>query len=216
MIRDLTGVRFGRLVAFERINKRAADGSAIWNCHCDCGRNHMSNTAHLVSERTRSCGCLRNEMAASRARTHGATTRDRQHTRAYIAWAAMKYRCENPKSSGFERYGGRGIHVCERWHSFEHFRDDMGECQPGLTIERIENNRGYEPGNCRWATPAEQARNTRRTRLLTHGGITMCMLDWATRTGIKWATIRARLERGWSVDHTLTVPVRRHTATSSH
>lgn len=116
---------------------------------------------------------------------------------AYDVWANMRQRCEDPASTAYSNYGGRGIAVCERWKDFGAFLEDMGQPPAGMTIERCDNNRGYEPDNCRWATPLEQGRNKRNNRLLTIGSETQPMSVWAERAGLKVGTLHARLKHGW-------------------
>ena len=128
----------------------------------------------------------------------------------YRIWTNMRRRCLNPADSGWPKYGGRGIKVCARWMVFAAFFADMGaRPDPKLTLERIDNNGNYEPGNCKWATRAEQAANKRppRLKLLTLDGVTLSKAAWAKRLGIKPATIYQRLRYGWSVERTLTTPV---------
>jgi len=117
-------------------------------------------------------------------------------------------RCENPKNAAFARYAGRGIGVCAKWRaSFEAFLSDMGEAPSGLTLERLDNNAGYSPENCTWATYRAQARNTRRCRSLTHEGRTMLISDWAKEIGIRESSLRCRIGRlGWTVERALSTP----------
>lgn len=115
--------------------------------------------------------------------------------RSYLVWRNMKRRCLNPLDSAYPNYGGRGVSVCDRWMSFENFLADMGERPPGLTIERIDNEQGYSPENCRWASMKEQLRNQRRNRRIEHLGVTMTMTDWAEAVGIKVDTLAKRLGR---------------------
>ncbi len=122
----------------------------------------------------------------------------------------MLNRCQNPKAEGFRYYGGRGIAVCERWRQFDHFIADLGRRPPGTSLERIDNNGPYEPGNCRWARLAEQNRNRSMTVWLTLNGETLCMTDWATRIGMTKATLFNRLKAGWSIERALTTPARRY------
>jgi hypothetical protein len=118
------------------------------------------------------------------------------HNRTYIAWRNMRRRCSSPRDASWENYGGRGIAVCEAWsESYEHFAADMGEVPDGLTLERIDYNGNYEPGNCRWATWKEQHNNTRRTVLLTRDGVTKSMTAWAETAGISPDTLWRRLNR---------------------
>lgn len=129
-------------------------------------------------------------------------------TPIYRVWASMVARCENPKASRYADYGGRGIRVCKRWLKFAAFFKDMG-CRPdGMTLDRKNNNKGYSPSNCRWATLAEQARNRSDNVFLNHDGKRLCLKDWGTETGIGWQTIRARVKNGWPISDALTRPVR--------
>jgi hypothetical protein len=119
----------------------------------------------------------------------------------------MLYRCLNPHAYGFDRYGGRGITVCEAWKKFVQFRLDMGDCPPDKEIDRINNDGNYEPGNCRWATRKEQTRNTSANRCLTLNGVTKCVSEWAEVVGMSRNTLNARLRYGWSDERALTEPV---------
>lgn len=120
----------------------------------------------------------------------------------------MIARCENPKSDSFALYGAKGITVCERWHTFNNFVNDMGRRPRGMTIERIDNSKGYTPDNCQWAPPSVQARNRSMTVWITHRGETLCMKDWATKLRIPYKTLHMRLQNGWSTERALTQPVR--------
>lgn len=140
------------------------------------------------------------------------------HTRAWYArhpeyhcWQSMVKRCSSPANIEFARYGDRGITVCERWKSYVNFRMDMGpRPSPQHSIERRDNNAGYEPGNCYWATKSAQARNRRSSRMLVYSGRTMCVAAWAEEVGIKSTTLRERLDRyGWSVHDALSIPTGR-------
>ncbi len=129
-------------------------------------------------------------------------------TLTYMRWKSMLQRCTNPAASNYKDYGGRGVAVCERWRqSFESFRQDMGECPCAeMTLDRIDNQRGYEPGNCRWATKAEQNQNRGSVLQLTHNGRTMNATQWAKEMGISANTLRSRIRLGWSVARALTTP----------
>lgn len=143
------GERHGRLT----VVAESGDGQTL-QCFCDCGRPHTLNRD--AWKKTRSCGCLRRDHAASLNTQHGMTG-----SPTYISWQGMIRRCTNPSAADYHRYGGRGITVCQRWRDFSAFLEDMGERPAGLTLDRIDNNRGYEPGNCRWSTVTEQNRNRR-------------------------------------------------------
>lgn len=156
---DLTGQRFGRLTVVTQA-KALPSGRARWECRCDCGGSGAYQSDYLRNGRTRSCGCLRAEMVARRNRDeapHG-----KHGSGVYKTWRAMIGRCEHPGNASFVRYGARGITVCDRWRqSFPDFYADMGDRPEGRSLDRIDNDKGYEPGNCRWATTAEQMRNRR-------------------------------------------------------
>lgn len=127
---------------------------------------------------------------------HGAAPRTR-HTRAYTTWEAMHRRCRNVNCREYGSYGGRGIKVCEHWKHFLNFLFDMGEPLPGQSLDRIDNDGGYSKENCRWATKKQQARNRRSNILLSYNGLTKTLTEWAEEFGIKYATVRARLTKGW-------------------
>lgn len=136
-------------------------------------------------------------MMESAIRTGRNTTHGMSGTRVYQVWASMIKRCENPAEKNYRHYGGRGIRVCDRWrHSFEAFIADMGERPDGMTLDRVNVDGNYEPGNCRWATYAEQSRNTRRNRRLLVGGKSMTVTDAARALGVRRWTLYDRLDRG--------------------
>jgi len=128
-------------------------------------------------------------------------------TREYKSWAQMMQRCYNPKHPNYHNYGGRGITVAQRWHTFFQFLADMGKRPAGTTIDRYPNNDGnYEPSNCRWATDIQQHRNRRDNVWITHNGETLTQAEWAQRCGIDNCTLASRLKRGWTVEDAVTIP----------
>ena len=134
-------------------------------------------------------------------------------TPTYVSWCNMRQRCTNPNHKSYQRYGAKGVEICERWKVFDNFLADMGPRPVGCTLERDNNARGYEPGNCSWQTPKTQARNRSSTRFLELEGRRMCLQDWARETGISEGCLTRRLNTyRWPVEKALTTPVRRKIA----
>ncbi|OEZ92148.1 hypothetical protein JAB9_47130 [Janthinobacterium sp. HH107] len=184
---QLAGQRFGRLRVIERDPNGAK--RVMWRCVCDCGREATVRSQHLSSGATQSCGCLTVERNRDRA-THGMS-----RTTTHVIWKTMRARCQNPTASGYADYGSRGITVCEAWDSFEVFLADMGERPPGMSIERIDNSKGYAPENCRWASNSEQCRNRRSTHLIEYRGKTQCRKDWAIELGVTAQRLNRQIEK---------------------
>ncbi|MHC4162547.1 MAG: helix-turn-helix domain-containing protein [Planctomycetota bacterium] len=206
---SLEGKRFGRLVVLSRAASTRQPSGAVrtnWLCRCDCGKTTTASRDNLRSGDSTSCGCLRREITIRRLTTHGEGSR-RGSTAEYVSWKHAIDRCENRDSKDWPRYGGRGIRVCERWHSFEKFLADMGRRpSPKHSIDRINNDGHYEPGNCRWATKSEQAKNRRplklsrdqvaQIRIELHAGVRAA--DIASRFGVSASQIyRIRQGTSW-------------------
>ena len=194
---DLTERRFGALVA----KSRAAKG--YWVCECDCGANKQVRGDHLRGGLVASCGCLKGAACQAAAQKHGMFG-----TPAYGVWATMLSRCRNPKSKDYARYGGRGITVCARWLLFENFYADMGAPPPGMSIERDDVNGHYEPGNCKWATAQEQARNRRSNRTIETPQGSMLLVEASEVSGLDVSTLRHRIRTKWPVAE-LFAPIKR-------
>lgn len=191
---DLTGRRFGKLTVIERV-ENSNGGEPRWLTSCDCGGSAVVRGGNLRSGHTRSCGCI--------TQWHGRTG-----SRVHNIWKAMIERCRNPKTIGWSNYGGRGIKVCERWHNFLNFIEDMGEPQDGMTLERLDNDGDYESGNCVWAPPGEQARNRRTNLRVDWNGESRIVADVADELGVSRSTVYTRISRGWGIETALTTPIR--------
>ena len=158
---DLSKKRFGRWTAIAAVHITLSSGRNVvgWRCQCDCGNEKIIHAIHLKKGLSRSCGCLAKELTVKRQTIHGAS-----RTKIYGVWSAMLARCYNKNVFGFPWYGARGIKVCKRWHTFANFLADMGLPPPSMSLDRIDNDGDYKPSNCRWATPSQQAANSRKRR----------------------------------------------------
>lgn len=198
---DLTGHKFEKLTVLNEAGK-TKDGKIKWMCNCDCGNKTIVIGKNLRNGHTKSCGCLN---IGSNIQ-HG-----KSNTGTYRIWCAMLRRCNNRNNEHYADYGGRGIKVCLRWRKFENFISDMGD-RPGknYTIERIDNEAGYTPKNCEWATKKRQARNRRTTFWITFNKERKSLIEWTEEFGMPYETVRKRIRiYGWDIERALTEPVRR-------
>lgn len=195
------GDKYNFLTAI-RFDHRGKYGQQFWLFKCDCGNKKVIAVEDVKRGTTKSCGCMRRELLKESATTHGM-----KKTPEYDAWGHMKQRCLNKKNKYYKNYGARGIKVCSRWrNSFENFFEDMGKRPKGTSIDRIDNNGNYEPNNCRWTSWKQQNNNKRSSHLLTFGGKTMTIAQWASELGINRHTLYARINNlGWSVERALTI-----------
>lgn len=205
--KDIARQRFARLVVLGAVAK-AKDNSIKWLCQCDCGGTTITTYSMLRTGHTKSCGCWRDESRLTHNITHG-----KSNSKTYIVWRNMITRCTTPSNENYPYYGARGISICQEWiKDFQAFYDYVSQLErfgeKGMTLDRIDADGNYEPGNLRWATPKEQNRNVRRNRLITFNGKTQCSAAWAEETGLKRATIENRLNLGWSAEKALTTPVK--------
>lgn len=190
-------MRFGRLCVVER-QENGKYGDAMWLCRCDCGNTIVVRGGDLRASHTRSCGCFQNE---SNSRTH--TTHGGSKGRLYRIWRKMHERCYNSNQVQYSKYGGRGIAICPEW------KDDFSAFQKwsmlhgyadDLTIDRIDNNKGYSPDNCRWATVKEQANNKRNNHMVTMFGRTQNVSMWCDELHVKRGTVYQRFRKGWTAE----------------
>jgi hypothetical protein len=193
---DLTGRRQGRLKVLARAGKNK-HGQSLWRVLCDCGSEKVLPQGVISSGRTSSCGCLRHGHAR-----RGAISAE------YAVWHSMINRCTKPRHKSWPRYGGRGVRVCNRWSNFERFLADMGRRpSPAHQLDRYPDNDGnYEPDNCRWALPVENARNRSTNVKIAALGQVRCVTEWAELTGITPQAIRRRIARGWDAARAATTP----------
>ena len=166
-------------------------------CRCDCGREKAIMRGSLTNGLTQSCGCLHIERTIKANTTHG-HARKNKFSPEYFSWAAMWTRTTNPKCKAYRHYGGRGIRVCDDWKTFDSFLADMGKRPSGKTLERKNNDLGYDANNCIWAKPVQQARNKRNSVTLTIGSEKKHIKEWAEISGTKYDTIHNRRTRGWT------------------
>lgn len=203
---DLTGKKFGKLTVISRAEDYIKpNGHKIiqWDCLCECGNETIVRGEYLKSGHTKSCGC---DKSISHSITHGQT-----NTRLYKIWISMKERCYNPTRNNYYLYGGRGITICDEWLNFEnfyHWSINNGYSNR-LTIDRIDNNLGYSPSNCRWATDREQANNKRNNRIIEYNKERYTLEEWSRITGIASNTIRMRIDKyGWGIGKALFYPIK--------
>lgn len=216
---DLTGQKFGRLNVIQKSESKRG-GKTWWVCRCDCGTILDVWSVYLRNGTTKSCGCLNRELASERLKTRKLLqgSDGRSSTRLYKTWTSMLQRCENPKAYYFDHYGGRGIRVCQEWRdSFEAFRAWAlsNGYSDDLTIDRIDNDGNYCPENCRWADSFTQCNNMRSNRMISFGGKTMSLSQWARELGISRSTLAVRICKGWSIQRAFTTPVEKKYASKT-
>jgi len=199
-IRDETGNVFGRLTVLEPLPKVHGQDQK-WKCRCACGNESIVRGPSLRNGKTTSCGCFHLERLRDQATSHGLS----RHA-LYSVWNNMMARCYSPKYVKFQNYGGRGITVCERWHSIANFVEDMGERPPGTTLDRIDNDGNYRPDNCRWADRVTQNNNRRGNLKIVVGDKLMSTREIVTQYGIPYYVLTDRLRDGWTGDRIASVP----------
>jgi len=170
---------------------------AEWLCLCDCGGTRMVPKARLTRGTTTHCGCLHTRNIEGLG--------PRRNAPEYNSWVSMRNRCNNPRNQDYHHYGGRGIRVSPRWGAFKNFYTDMGPSPAGFTLDRIDSDGNYEPGNCRWADSITQNNNSRNCRRITLNGETLTLTQWAARLNIGLPSLIQRL-KNWPLERALTTP----------
>lgn len=192
-LNNITGMRFGRLL----VTKFVPDETKFskFECLCDCGKTKIIMAQALIRGLTVSCGCYAKELMVKRQTKHGENMGKKGRTPTYSTWASMMMRSVWGNHPSYERYGAKGISVCDRWKSFENFKSDMGERPVGCSIDRIDNSKGYFPENCRWATRREQSLNTTRTIKVMYEDNVVCVFDLCEVLGLSKPAVRSRANR---------------------
>lgn len=195
----MIGERYGRLVVegIERTRGKSGRTYAVAVCRCDCGAAKGIRVENIKAKHgSRSCGCAQREQLRGRNYKHGESKWRGGVTKEYRTWAMMLSRCRNPNCAFFKNYGGRGIKVCEKWHQYLGFLEDMGRAPaPYYTLERKDVNGDYCPENCCWIPKRLQGKNTRRCRRLTYNGETLILTDWGMRFGIGISAVKRILNK---------------------
>jgi len=203
-IKNLIGQKFGRLTVIEFAGTDAHN-NALWRCVCSCNNAEtIVKSQYLLSGDTNSCGCIYKETRKTINKTHGVS-----RTRLYGIWADIKERCLNPNNLGYCHYGGRGITICEDWcNSFENFQQwaQINGYSIVLEIDRINNDAGYSPNNCRWVTKKQNCRNRRNSVNLTINNATKTLVEWCEHFNINYKCAHKRLTLGWDAEKALTTP----------
>lgn len=202
-IKDLTGQRFGKLLVDKKLDMRDKYRHIYWLCKCDCGGETAVSGSNLLNGSVKSCGCLRKETTQALAKTHG-----KSKTRIYRIWEDMKKRCYNPNPKNRKVYYDRNIKLCEEWKSdfipFYRWAIENGYSDE-LTIDRIDNEDGYSPSNCRWVTQTEQQRNRRNNHIISYKGEEHCLSEWCEILHLKYSTLETRINKlHWDIERAFT------------
>lgn len=204
--------KFGRLTVLSVVREKGKKAVAI--CECDCGAEKNTLLSHVKSGAVKSCGCLKRETSAKTGyanKKHGQSSPESRGPE-YRSWETMKARCYNKSNPDYQRYGGRGISVCDEWRSnFQNFFSDMGQRPKNTTLDRVDVNGNYQKENCRWATPPVQQRNKSTNRVVEFCGVKMTLVELAEKTGVPYQRLHERIvRRGWLVDDAVSMPPRGH------
>lgn len=205
----INGQKSGFIEVLETFVTITPFGRAVTVCkyQCACGKIAVTEKARVVAGKIKSCGCMKAEFLRQINVRHGHSPAH-SSTSEYRAWRSMKDRCANPKNKAFHRYGGRGIKVCKRWRKFENFFADMGK-KPSIvhSLDRIKNNKGYNPVNCAWRTPREQQNNKRSNKLISFEGLKLTLAQFARRLKLPKHVVYMRYKNGWSIAEIAATPL---------
>lgn len=197
--KDLTGQKFNKWTVLERAENSASRNRVMWLCRCDCGVERVVVRHSLTAGISKSCGCHSREVTRALLTTHGMTK-----TPLFSIWKGMRTRCHNPNSKAWPDYGGRGIGICERWDKFALFYEDMfPSYSEGMTIERINNEIGYQPDNCKWVPKSEQSKNRRSVIYIDTLQGRMSISDAARLAGVSWFCMDNRAKKKWPIEKML-------------
>lgn len=199
---NLSGQKFSYLTVVEHAGRNHI-GKHTYLCRCDCGKTIVLRGEDVKSGNTKSCGCMRRQMTIDKNFKHGFSK-----TPMYNVWCALKERCTNPNDRAYKNYGGRGITVSEGWMDYEGFHRDMvGTYREGLSLERVNNEIGYNRENCIWASRNVQGNNTRRNHFIEYKGNRLTVSQMARKYNLHPTILQGRLYKGWSMEKALTTPV---------
>lgn len=198
--KDLTNIRFGKLLAISPVRK-PYNKKYYWECICDCGKKTIVLSSNLTRQNSTSCGCARGNIGELTTK-HGMTK-----TRMFKIWTGVRKRCTNPRCKSYKNYGGRGIILSPKWNNFIHFYNDMKEgYADDLSLDRIDHNGNYEPGNCRWATQKTQNRNRRNNHIVVCENQHKTLAEWSELSGVNYTVIAYRIKNGWDIKKAIYTP----------
>ena len=200
---EMSGRRFGLLTVIDRAESKS--GKAYWNCVCDCGNVTVASGSNLRSGAVKSCGCLLKK------------EKDTHHlsgTRLYRIWRAMINRCTDENYWAYKYYGAKGVTICEQWENdfveFKNWSESSGYCD-SLTLDRIDNNKGYSPENCKWSTRKQQSNNRSFCKMIEYQGRTQTLMQWCEELGLNYKRTHSRLYRcGWTFEQAISTPMLQH------
>lgn len=196
------GDQYSLLTVVKEVERKNAPGRQVF-CQCECGKKKIVSFRDLKRGNVKSCGCLKNYSTENNENFHNMS-----NTRLYAIWSDMKHRCLNENNIRYKRYGGRGISVCEEWLEFKNFYEwaKSSGYKDELTLDRVDNNKGYSPRNCKWSTQKEQAWNRSTTFKVERNGVSKSLREWCRLENVPFNMVYRRLRRGWDIEDALRIP----------